>query len=78
LDQKENFQTMLKPILRRQPPNFMQEFELIPFATADELARTAASAWLFSWEGRRVAVPIFLSKTNIREFGSATRRPSQN
>jgi len=35
----------------------MKNFELIPFATADELARTVAGKWLLSWEGRCVAVP---------------------
>jgi hypothetical protein len=36
-----------------------------------------ASAWLHNWEGRRVAVPIFLCKI-IRKFGSAARQPSPN
>jgi hypothetical protein len=35
----------------------MKNFELLPFATADELAHAAAGAWLFIWEGWRVAVP---------------------
>ena len=37
----------------------MKNIELIPFTTANELARAIASAWLRNWEGRRVAVPIF-------------------
>ena len=40
----------------------MKNFELITFATTGELALRAADTWLRNWEGRRVAVPIFLCK----------------
>jgi len=48
--------------------------EPVSFASSDELASRAASVWLLNWEGRRVAVPIFLHKVIIWNFGSATRQ----
>ena len=46
----------------------MKNVELISFA----------GTWLYNWEGRRVAVPIFLCKIIIRKFGAETCQPSLN
>ena len=55
---RRGFARAKRPRLARAADDNVKNFELISFATADELAR-AASAWLHNWEGRRVAVPIF-------------------
>jgi hypothetical protein len=53
-----------------------QNFELLSFASADKLAQVIVGVWLHNWEGRRVAVPIFPCKINIRKFGAETCQPS--